>query len=215
VPEFLDYEMWTVPAPLRPYDMIPHERWWRTFMEYGNGIMGDMCVHMLDTTRWMLGLGWPKSVSSTGGIFVEKNGKSNITDTQVATFQYPEFNVVWQHRTWGSAPDPKYPWALTLYGDRGTLKASPQSYDFIPEGRVRRSTRTASSSASSSRGRDRAEDRPAGAPPATRAHMKDFLAAVESRGKAAGRHRDRATISDRLVHPGQRLDATRRAGAQL
>ena len=34
--------------------------WWRTFMEYGNGIMGDMCIHMLDTARWMLDLGWPK-----------------------------------------------------------------------------------------------------------------------------------------------------------
>ena len=55
VPDFLDYEMWTGPAPLRPYDGLPHKRWWRTFMEYGNGIMGDMCVHMLDTARWMLG----------------------------------------------------------------------------------------------------------------------------------------------------------------
>ncbi|MFM7244851.1 MAG: Gfo/Idh/MocA family protein, partial [Planctomycetaceae bacterium] len=60
VPEFLDYEMWTGPAPLRPYDGLPHRRWWRTFMEYGNGIVGDMCVHMLDTARWMLGLGWPR-----------------------------------------------------------------------------------------------------------------------------------------------------------
>jgi predicted dehydrogenase len=34
VPSFLDYEMWTGPAPLRPYDGIPHLRWWRTFMEY-------------------------------------------------------------------------------------------------------------------------------------------------------------------------------------
>ncbi len=49
VPDFLDYEMWTGPAPLRPYDGLPHKRWWRTFMEYGNGIMGDMCVHMFDT----------------------------------------------------------------------------------------------------------------------------------------------------------------------
>jgi predicted dehydrogenase len=32
------------------------------FMEYGNGIMGDMCVHMLDMTRWMLGLGWPRRI---------------------------------------------------------------------------------------------------------------------------------------------------------
>jgi hypothetical protein len=42
--------------------------------------------------------------------------------------------VVWQHRTWGEAPDPKYPWAATFYGDKGTLKASVMSYDFIPTG---------------------------------------------------------------------------------
>lgn len=70
VPDFLDYEMWTGPAPFRPYDGLPHIRWWRTFMEYGNGIMGDMCVHMFDTVRWMLKLGWPKSISSAGGIYV-------------------------------------------------------------------------------------------------------------------------------------------------
>jgi predicted dehydrogenase len=81
VPDYFDYEMWTGPAPMRPYDEIPHVRWWRTFMEYGNGIVGDMCVHMLDTTRWMLGLGWPKRISSSGGIFVQKDGKSNISDT--------------------------------------------------------------------------------------------------------------------------------------
>ena len=32
--------------------------------EYGNGIVGDMCIHMLDMVRWMFGLGWPKRVSS-------------------------------------------------------------------------------------------------------------------------------------------------------
>src|SRR5256714_11258379 len=133
VPDFFDYDMWTGPAPLRPYDGLPHKRWWRTFTEYGNGIVGDMCVHMLDTARWMLGLGWPKRISSAGGIFVEKGGKSNISDTQTAIFEYPELNVTWQHRTWGTPPDPKYPWALTLYGEKGTLKASVMSYDFIPE----------------------------------------------------------------------------------
>ena len=108
VPDFLDYEMWTGPAPLRPYDGLPHKRWWRTFMEYGNGIVGDMCVHMLDTVRWMLGLGWPKRITSAGGIYVQKGGKSNIPDTQTATFEYPEFNCVWQHRTWGTPPDRRH-----------------------------------------------------------------------------------------------------------
>ncbi len=62
-PENLDYEMWTGPAPMRPYNTLVHPRGWRAFMEYGNGIVGDMCIHMLDMVRWMLDLGWPQRVS--------------------------------------------------------------------------------------------------------------------------------------------------------
>ena len=43
---------------------------------------------MLDTARWMLGIGWPKRISSSGGIYVQKDGKSNISDTQSAIFEY-------------------------------------------------------------------------------------------------------------------------------
>ena len=56
-PPNLDYEMWTGPAPMRPYNRLVHPRGWRAFMEYGNGIVGDMCVHMFDMARWMLGPG--------------------------------------------------------------------------------------------------------------------------------------------------------------
>ena len=87
-PEYLDYEMWTGPAPMRPYNSLVHPRGWRAFMEYGNGIVGDMCVHMLDMVRWMLDLGMPTRVSSTGGILVDKASKANITDTQTATFDF-------------------------------------------------------------------------------------------------------------------------------
>src|SRR5262245_24254043 len=62
-PDYLDYEMWTGPAPMRPYNSLVHPRRWRAFMEYGNGIMGDMCIHILDIARWMLALGWPRRVS--------------------------------------------------------------------------------------------------------------------------------------------------------
>ena len=62
-------------------------------MEYGNGIVGDMCVHMLDMVRWMLGLGWPKSVSSKGGILVQKQGRANISDTQSALFDFGDLTV--------------------------------------------------------------------------------------------------------------------------
>jgi predicted dehydrogenase len=106
-PEYLDYEMWTGPAPMRPYNRLCHPRSWRAFMEYGNGIVGDMCIHMLDMVRWMMDLGWPKHVSSSGGILVDKKSKANISDTQEATFDFGDVQVVWQHRTWGHPPDPK------------------------------------------------------------------------------------------------------------
>ena len=184
VPDFLDYEFWTGPAPLRPYDGLPHRRWWRTFMEYGNGIVGDMCVHMLDTARWMLGLGWPKGITSEGGIYVQKNGKSNISDTQTATFEFDEFNAVWQHRTWGAPPDPDYPWALFIYGDKGTLKASTMRADYIPADRNAKPIHFECLFERDQYPEDVTEkDIELNAAPATRRHMQDFLAAIEKRGR--------------------------------
>jgi predicted dehydrogenase len=188
VPDFLDYEMWTGPAPLRPYDGLPHRRWWRTFMEYGNGIVGDMCVHMLDTARWMLDIGWPKRISSQGGIYVQKEGKSNISDTQTATFEYDGYNLVWQHRTWGTPTDPDYPWALFIYGEKGTLKASTMRADFIPygtpHGKGAKPMHFPCLFEREQYPEDVTEkDIELNAAPATRRHMIDFLAAIANRSR--------------------------------
>jgi predicted dehydrogenase len=163
---------------------LPHRRWWRTFTEYGNGITGDMCVHMLDTVQWLLGLGWPKNISSTGGIYVQKEGKSNISDTQTATFEYDGFNAVWQHRTWGAPTDPDYPWALFIYGDKGTLKASTMRADFIPQDRNAKPIRFECLFEREKFPEDVTEkDIELNAAPATRRHMLDFLAAIEKRSR--------------------------------
>jgi predicted dehydrogenase len=185
VPDFLDYEMWTGPAPLRPYDGLPHLRWWRTFMEYGNGIMGDMCIHMFDTVRWMLHLGWPTRITSEGGIYVQKEGKSNIADTQSAVFEYPELNCVWQHRTWGTPADPDYPWSFTLYGEKGTLRASTMRYDFTPDGekngvKIHKDVIYEKEKYPEDLTEERIE---LNAAPATRLHMLNFLEAIEKGGR--------------------------------
>lgn len=133
-PAHLDYEMWTGPAPMLPYTPIQHPRGWRAFMEYSNGIVGDMCVHMLDMVRWLLDLGPATRISSSGGILVDKNSRATISDTQTATFNFGDLPVVWTHRTWGGAPDPEFPWAGVIYGDKGTLKADVHKYKFIPQG---------------------------------------------------------------------------------
>jgi len=184
VPDFFDYEMWTGPAPMRPFDGLPHVRWWRTFMEYGNGIMGDMCIHMFDAVRWMLNLGWPKSVVSTGGIYVDKTGKSNIADTQTAVFEYDGLNCVWQHRSWGTPADPDYPWSFKIYGEKGTLCGSTMKYDFIPADDKDKKIHGDVLYEKEKYPEDLKEpDIELNAAPATRGQMINFLEAIDKGGK--------------------------------
>ena len=129
VPDTLDWEFWMGPAPMMPYSPDV-QRNWRAFMEYGNGTIGDMGIHMFDMVRWFMGLGWPKRISSFGGLRVLKGGKSNIADTQTAMFEYDNVDIVWQHRRFGPSVDPNYPWGATLYGEQGTLKAGRDGLRF-------------------------------------------------------------------------------------
>jgi predicted dehydrogenase len=182
-PAHLDWEMYTGPAPLRPYNPIVHPRGWRNFMEYGNGIVGDMCIHMLDMVRWMLDLGWPTRISSAGGVLVQRQSRANTTDTQTATFDFDGLPVLWQHRTWGHPADADFPWGTTLYGENGTLKLSVHRYEFTPLGEgspIRRDVEYELDQYPE----DRTEkDLEQFAAPAVRRHMVDFLANIESRGR--------------------------------
>jgi len=183
-PGNLDYEMWTGPAPMRPYNSFVHPRKWRAFMEYGNGIVGDMCVHMLDMARWMMDLDWPTRISSHGGIFVDKDSKANITDTQTATFDFGDLQMVWNHRSWGSPPDPEYPWAAIFYGEKGTLKASVHKYDFIPRDKDQKSIHKDVTFELEQYPEDKTEKGlEKHVAPAIRGHMNDFLECIETRGK--------------------------------
>ena len=182
-PPNLDYEMWTGPAPMRPYNALVHPRGWRAFMEYSNGIVGDMCVHMFDMVRWMLDLGMPTRVSSSGGILVDTASKANTTDTQEATFDYPDLKIVWTHRTWGDPPDPKYDWGATFYGDKGTLKASVFSYDFVPVGGGTPIHEDVKYELEEYPEDKTEKDLEKHVAPAIRAHMRNLLENIASRGR--------------------------------
>ncbi len=183
-PDHLDYEMWTGPAPMRPFTERTHPRGWRIFMEYGNGIVGDMCIHMLDMVRWMLDLGWPKRISSTGGILVEKDATANTTDTQTATFDYGDLQVVWNHRTWGDMPDPDYPWAAIFYGEKGTLKTSVFKYEFFERGKKQPTLRGEPLFEYDKYPEDQTEkDLERHVASAIRWHWQDFLKAAATRGR--------------------------------
>jgi predicted dehydrogenase len=142
-----------------------------------------MCIHMLDMVRWMMDLGMPLRVSSSGGILVDPKSKANISDTQNATFDYGDLQVLWQHRTYGDAPDPKYPWGATFYGEKGTLKASVQSYDFVPHGGGTPIHRDVTYELEQYPEDKTEKDLEQHVAPAIRGHMLDFLKAIEQRSR--------------------------------
>jgi len=136
VPAHLDYEAFAGPAPKLPYKAIMEDRGWRSFMEFGNGITGNLGVHMIDKVRMLLGLGWPLATCSTGGIYVHKNSFSNVSDTQHSVFHYPDLDVSWEHRMWGRSPIPPRHWSdqwgARFLGEHGTLNLTMFEYAFQP-----------------------------------------------------------------------------------
>lgn len=91
--------------------------------------------------------------------------------------------MVWQHRTWGEAPDRKYPWAATFYGERGTLKASVNDWDFTPFGKSE-PTQSGKAVILDTYPEDKTEkDIEIHVAEANRQHQRDFLKAIATRGK--------------------------------
>lgn len=137
-PTYLDYDLWSGPAPLTPYRPTKASRGWRSFKEYGNGIVGDMGVHMIDVARMMLDLGWPQAVSSTGGTYQLKKSMATVPDTQLCIYEYPDLRLTWEHRAWGRSPIPGTHWTdhwgARFIGENGTLNVTSLSFEFTPAG---------------------------------------------------------------------------------
>lgn len=182
VPEGFDFELWCGPAPKLPYRPCMRSRGWRQFMEFGNGTLGDMGVHMFDMARWFLDLRYPKRVYSCGGQFVKSGGTSNISDTQTVVFDYGDKEVVWEHRNW-TQPESRHPWGGYFYGENGLLKASVFGYDF-----ERYYSNDVESADVSRNNPDYPQDQQEEGlelhcSDAIREHMRDFLARIADRGR--------------------------------
>jgi len=67
VPPGVDYDLWTGPAPLRPFTRNRFHYNWHWFWDTGNGDFGNQGIHEVDKCRWGLGVTYPTRVSATGG----------------------------------------------------------------------------------------------------------------------------------------------------
>lgn len=65
IPETLDWDLWQGPALTRPYHPLYAPIFWRGWLDYGTGALGDMGCHILDPSFWALKLESPVSVEAT------------------------------------------------------------------------------------------------------------------------------------------------------
>jgi len=70
VPAGVDYDLWTGPAPMKPFTQNRFHYNWHWIWDTGNGDLGNQGIHELDLARWGLGVGLPTKVTAVGGHFL-------------------------------------------------------------------------------------------------------------------------------------------------
>src|SRR5262245_43879456 len=80
VPSHLNWDRWLGPAPERPYvEKVYHPFNWRGWWDFGNGALGDMGCHVIDSAYWGLKLGAPSTVEMLGEPRVPETGPKAST----------------------------------------------------------------------------------------------------------------------------------------
>ena len=91
VPQSVDYDLWTGPAPLKPFTRNRFHYNWHWIWDTGNGDLGNQGVHQLDAARWGLGVAFPDRVSAAGGHFMfDDDQETPNTLTCTFTFEQPD-----------------------------------------------------------------------------------------------------------------------------
>lgn len=111
VPATLDWDLWLGPAPFRPYNPIYAPFIWRSWADFGTGILGDWICHLLDPAYWALDLGAPSAITV---VSEDKDyPKERFPLKSTAVFEFPARNekppvkVTW---TYGKEVEtPEYP----------------------------------------------------------------------------------------------------------
>ena len=85
VPAGVHYDLWTGPAPLKPFTKNRFHYNWHWIWDTGNGEVGNQAIHEIDIARAGLGVGFPVSVSAMGGHFMFQDDQET-PNTLNATF---------------------------------------------------------------------------------------------------------------------------------
>lgn len=137
VPQGVDYDLWLGPAAARPFNPNRFHFNFRWFWDYAGGLMTDWGVHLISVGLWGMekpgqGLEWPLSVVSQGGKYVLQDN-TETPDTQVAVYEFPSFNLIWEHQVeTGLGPDRRES-GILFTGTDASMLVGLDSWELIPE----------------------------------------------------------------------------------
>ncbi len=128
VPDYLDWDLWQGPAPRVPYKDNIHPYNWHWFFRWGTGESLNNGTHEVDLCRWALNVGYPDSVTSTGGRYHDKDDWE-FYDTLVTNFKYKDKMISWDGLC---CNDKKYygrSRGIAVYGTKGVVILDRQGYE--------------------------------------------------------------------------------------
>jgi predicted dehydrogenase len=87
VPAGVAYDLWTGPAPAKPFTRNRFHYNWHWQWDYGNGDIGNQGAHQIHAARMAMGVRYPTTISSMGGHYMFDDDQET-PNTQVATFEF-------------------------------------------------------------------------------------------------------------------------------
>lgn len=126
-PAGLRWDLFLGPAPKVPYETARYSSW-RSYHDYGNGLLADILTHWADVAQWMLDDSAPASAAALGGDY-ELRGDLTNPDTVSAVIRYKSWNLNFES-TVLSVRDPKP--SVFFEGTKGTLDLTRKGYTLTP-----------------------------------------------------------------------------------
>jgi predicted dehydrogenase len=94
VPPGVHYDLWTGPAPMKPFTKNRFHYNWHWIWDTGNGDLGNQGIHELDLARWGLGVELPTKITAVGGHFLFDDDQQTPNVLTVAyEFRTPDGKV--------------------------------------------------------------------------------------------------------------------------
>jgi predicted dehydrogenase len=123
----IDWNEFLVGAPKRPFDAARFFRW-RCFADYGEGLAGDLFVHLLSGIHFIAGIDQaPQRAQSSGGLFRWKDGRE-FPDLIETMYEYPNFRVVLRCNLNNAGGEP-----IKFHGTKGTMEINGQTLVLTPQ----------------------------------------------------------------------------------